>query len=192
VTNYRYLTVSLEKPAAIIVLRSHTLKLELLAELRDAVRSVGHDRLIITGQNGFFAAGADIAELRALTGPEALEYARFGQSVLNEIVEHPAVTVAAMDGWCMGGGLDLALACDLRYASPKSVLAHPGGRIGIMTGWSGTQRLPLIIGKSRALEMMTVGCRLTAGEAWEWGLVNGVTEDPLKYALEEPNNRNGR
>jgi len=83
----------------------------------------------------------------------------------------------------MGGGLDLALACDLRYATAKSILAHPGGRIGIMTGWGGTRRLPLVIGKTRALEMMAIGRRLTAIEAEGWGLINGVVDDPVRHAL---------
>jgi enoyl-CoA hydratase/carnithine racemase len=93
------------------------------------------------------------------------------------------VTIAAIDGYCMGGGLDMALSCDLRFATPKSILAHPGGRIGIMTGWGGTGRLPQIVGKTRALEMMAVGRRLAASEAAEWGLINAVVEDPVSHAL---------
>jgi len=184
VTAYQYLSVAAEPSATVITLISHTLKLALLAELRHALHAAQTNRIILTGHDCFFAAGADIAELSALTGAGGLDYAQFGQSVFNEIADHPAMTIAAIDGYCMGGALDLALSCDLRYATPKSVLAHPGGRIGIMTGWGGTRRLPQMIGKSRTLELMTVGRRLSAAEAFEWGLVTAVVEDPLRYALE--------
>jgi len=170
--------------SVVVTLLTHVLKVEALIEVRAALHETGTvDRLIITGTNGYFAAGADIEELTALNWASALEYARFGQQVMNEISAHPSVTIAAIDGYCMGGGLDLALACDLRYATAKSILAHPGGRIGIMTGWGGTRRLPLVIGKTRALEMMAIGRRLTAIEAEGWGLINGVVDDPVRHAL---------
>ena len=178
-----YLSVSDKSQGVVISLLSHVLKIDLMAELSALLNSLTAKRIVITGTDGYFAAGADIAELCALDGAKALEYARFGQSVLNQISAHPAVTIAAIDGYCMGGGLDLALSCDLRYATPKSILAHPGGRIGIMTGWGGTGRLPQIIGRTRALEMMAVGRRLTAAEAAECGLINGVVEDPVSHAL---------
>ncbi len=174
---YAHLKISIQQERTIITLLSHTLKIAVLEELSDAVRSATCDRLMITGRDGFFAAGADIGELTSLTGPAALEFARFGQHVFNQIESHPAITIAAIDGYCMGGGLDLALACDLRYATANSVLAHPGGRIGIMTGWGGTRRLPQIVGKTRALEMMAVGRRLSAQEALDWGLINGIVND---------------
>ncbi len=75
----------------------------------------------------------------------------------------------------MGGGLDLALACHARIASVDSVFAHPGGSLGIITGWGGTQRLPRLIGRARALEMFVTGLRLSANEAHEWGLVTRIT-----------------
>ena len=75
----------------------------------------------------------------------------------------------------MGGALDLALACHARIASPDSVFAHPGGSLGIITGWSGTQRLPRLIGRARALEIFVSGLRLSANEAHEWGLATRIT-----------------
>ena len=182
--SYLQIAPEADSGSVIITLLSHTLRIALLSELRDALKAIEARRIVITGRDGFFAAGADIAELTELNGTTAVDYARFGQSVLNTIEKHPAVTIAAVDGYCMGGGLDLALACDLRYATAKSVLAHPGGRIGIMTGWGGTRRLPLMIGKSRALEMMAAGRRLTASEATDWGLINGVVDDPVSYAIQ--------
>ena len=182
-TSLRYLSVSQEPEGTIVRLLSHTLRMDLMTELSETIRAIDSPRIVITGEDGFFAADADINELTELDGPRALEYARSGQSVINSIETHPAITIAAIDGYCMGGGLDLSLGCDLRYATSGSVFAHPGGRIGIMTGWGGTRRLPLMIGKSRALEMMAVGRRLTAPEALEWGLINGIVDDPVAFAL---------
>jgi enoyl-CoA hydratase/carnithine racemase len=84
----------------------------------------------------------------------------------------------------MGGGLDLALACDLRYAAPAAIFAHPGARLGIITGWGGTQRLPRLIGMSRALEILLTGRRVTAREALEIGLVNQIGDPVLDYACQ--------
>ncbi|MBI4474487.1 MAG: enoyl-CoA hydratase/isomerase family protein [Acidobacteria bacterium] len=167
----------------LISLLSHILKLDLIEELQAVLSEAHANRIVITGSNGYFAAGADITELGLLSGPEAMEYAKQGQSLMRLIERHPATIIAAIDGYCFGGGLDLALACDLRYATKESIFAHPGGRIGIMTGWGGTRRLPLMIGKSRALEMMAIGRRLSAVEAYDWGLINGIVENPVGYAF---------
>jgi enoyl-CoA hydratase/carnithine racemase len=167
----------------LISLLSHILKINLIDDLKLALAEARGERVVITGSDSFFAAGADIGELAMLTGPEALAYARRGQSLMDAIEFHRAVTIAAIDGYCFGGGLDLALACDLRIATNRSIFAHPGGRIGIMTGWGGTRKLPLTIGKSRALEMMAAGRRIDAAEALQWGLVGAVVDDPVEYAL---------
>jgi enoyl-CoA hydratase/carnithine racemase len=168
----------------IVTLLSHTLKGEVIEELTAVLSGITARRLVITGTNGYFAAGADIQELQALNARQAFEFSCRGQQLMNALGNHSAETIAAIDGYCMGGGLDLALACNLRYATSKSVLAHPGGRIGIMTGWGGTQRLPQIIGKARTLEMMVVGRRLSAEQAAEWGLIDAVVTDPVEYGLE--------
>jgi enoyl-CoA hydratase len=84
----------------------------------------------------------------------------------------------------MGGGLDLALACNLRVASTGAVFAHPGARLGIITGWGGTQRLPRLIGTARALEMFTTARRLTSVEAYEIGLINRIGDPALECAFE--------
>ena len=82
------------------------------------------------------------------------------------------MTIAAINGYCMGGALDLALACDIRLASANAVFAHPGARLGIITGWGGTQRLPRLIGKARALEFFATARRLSSQEALEIGLIS--------------------
>ncbi|HEV2802171.1 MAG TPA: enoyl-CoA hydratase/isomerase family protein [Pyrinomonadaceae bacterium] len=147
--------------------------------------------IIFTGTNDAFASGADIRELSALTPASARKFARRGQSLMQKIADAPQTTVAAVNGYCMGGGLDMALACDLRIASPDAVFAHPGARLGIITGWGGTQRLPRLVGQARALEMFATARRLTASEAYEIGLVNSIGDPVLECALALAQDRAG-
>ena len=139
--------------------------------------------IIFTGTQDVFASGADIRELQTLTPDTALEFARRGQGLLQKISEARQLTIAAINGYCMGGGLDLALACRLRVASPTAVFAHPGARLGIITGWGGTQRLPALVGTPLALEMFATARRLSAREALDAGLVSRVETDALACAL---------
>jgi enoyl-CoA hydratase len=140
--------------------------------------------IIFTGTGDVFASGADIRELSALTPATAREFAARGQRLFQKIADAPQLTIAAINGYCMGGGLDLALACDIRCASPDAVFAHPGARLGIITGWGGTQRLPRLIGTARALEMFATAKRLNCREAYEIGLVSKIGEPVLDCALE--------
>ena len=102
---------------------------------------------------------------------------------MQRIADAPQLTIAAVNGYCMGGALDLALACRLRFASAGAVFAHPGARLGIITGWGGTQRLPRLVGDARALELFATARRLTSREAYEAGLVDQVCDPVLDYAL---------
>ena len=129
---------------------------------------------VITGTSRSFAAGAEIAEIASLSAADAYEFSRNGQSVFNLVEQSSKRIVAAIRGYCIGGGLDLVLACHARIAAPDGLFAHPGGSIGIMTGWGGTQRLSRLIGRSRALEMFITGCRLNACQALACGLVTAV------------------
>jgi len=146
--------------------------------------------IIFAGADGVFASGADIRELQTLAPADALDFSRRGQRLMQKIADAPQLTIAAIDGFCMGGGLDLALSCDLRIASSRSVFAHPGSRLGIITGWGGTQRLPRLIGQSRALEMFLTARRLSAAEALDVGLVSRICDDALGCALELATTRN--
>jgi enoyl-CoA hydratase/carnithine racemase len=139
--------------------------------------------LILTGNDHFFSAGADLNEIAQLTGPSAYEFAQMGQRLMNAVAAHPAPTIAAITGYCMGGGLDLALACDLRIASPKSIFGHRGAALGIMTGWGGTQRLSRLIGRARALQMFLAAEKLHATEALHICLVDDIADDPVASAL---------
>ncbi len=125
---------------------------------------------VITGTERAFAAGAEISELAELGRAEGFEFARRGQAVMRSVARSRKRVVAAVRGFCFGGGLDLALSCDVRVAADDAVFAHPGGALGIFTGWGGTQRLPRLIGKARAVEMFVTGRRVDAREATEWGL----------------------
>jgi enoyl-CoA hydratase len=157
------------------------LKRGVMAELSGEMEGLARDRClkggVITGSDQSFASGAEIteiAELAELTPADTFEFARFGQSVFRAIETSAKPVIAAIRGFCMGGGLDLALACHVRIATPDVTFAHPGGALGILTGWGGTQRLPRLIGRSRALELLSTGRRITAHEALDWRLISRI------------------
>ncbi len=139
--------------------------------------------IIFTGTDNSFLSGADIRELALLNGKTARDFSRRGQLLFQKIAEAPQTTIAAVNGFCMGGGMDLALACDIRLASPTAVFAHPGARLGIITGWGGTQRLSRLIGKARTIELFTTVRRLTSSEALKIGLITGIYEPVLAGAI---------
>lgn len=152
----------------------HDLK-KVLSELTGPDEVTG---LIFTGSEDVFASGANIRELAQLDSVAALEFSELGQRVMQTIADAPQLTIAAINGYCMGGALDLALACDIRVAASTAVFAHPGAKLGIITGWGGTQRLPPIIGRTRALDLFATARRITSNEALQIGLVTRV-EDPV-------------
>ncbi len=133
--------------------------------------------VVITGTQRCFAAGADLAEIAALDPLEAVRFSARGQALMRKLEQHARPVVAAIRGYCLGGVLDLALACHLRVASSGAIFGHPGAGLGIITGWGGTQRLARALGagsRARALELLATGRSITADEAHAWGLVNRV------------------
>ena len=158
-----------------------------LAELKDEMKKQPRP-LIIAGNRQFFSVGADLNEIAALTlcGPEAYEFSVMGQTLMSAIASYPAPVIAAIEGHCMGGGLDLALACHRRIAAPHAVFGHRGAALGLMTGWGGTQRLPRLIGKSRALELFVAAEKISAARALEIGLVDAIADNPVAEALRHP------
>ncbi len=140
--------------------------------------------LILTGNEHFFSAGAELAEIVALDGPAAYTFSLMGQALMDAIDRFPAPVSAAVRGYCMGGGLDLALACDVRLAHPHAIFGHRGAALGLITGWGGTQRLSRLVGKAKALEMFVAAEKLTAAHALEFGLVQEIVEDPVGRALQ--------
>jgi len=139
--------------------------------------------LIFTGTEDVFASGANIRELAQLHSISAVQFSQLGQRVFQRIADARQLTIAAINGYCMGGAMDLALACDVRVASIDAIFAHPGAWLGIITGWGGTQRLPRIIQKGRALEWFVTGRRITSAEALEVGLVSSASDCPLDNAI---------
>jgi len=139
--------------------------------------------LVIAGNHRFFSVGADLNEIAELTGPGAYEFSQMGQQLMNAIEGFPALVYAAVEGHCMGGGFDLALACHRRIAGPHAIFGHRGAALGLMTGWGGTQRLPRIVGKARALEMFVAAEKIHATQALRFGLVSAVVDDPAAEAV---------
>lgn len=136
-------------------------------------------RLIIRGNEKFFSAGADLNQIAQLTGPRAFEFSRMGQKLMLAIAQFPVPVIAAIRGYCMGGGMDLVLACHYRIASPDAMFGHRGASLGLITGWGGTQRLPRLIGKARAMQMFLLAEMVKAEEAKRIGLVDEIAEDPI-------------
>ena len=163
--------------ARIIALR------RIMDELKTEAESGQIKALIITGNNKFFSAGADLNEIAQLSGPQAFEFSRRGQALMSAIDQFPAPVIAAIHGYCMGGAMDLALACDYRIAAPNAVFGHRGASLGVMTGWGGTQRLPRLIGKARAMQMFLLAEMVAAEEALKVGLVDEIADDPVAQAV---------
>ena len=151
----------------------------IIDELKTEAESGQMKALIITGNDKFFSAGADLNEIVRRNGPEAFEFSRRGQALMSAIDQFPVPVIAAIRGYCMGGAMDLALACDYRVAAPNAVFGHRGATLGIMTGWGGTQRLPRLIGKARAMRMFLLAEMVKVEEALKIGLVDKIADDPI-------------
>ena len=153
--------------------------------LTDTVRDLAlHCRgLVITGNNRFFSTGAELEEVSALDAPNAYEFSKQGQALMDTVQNFPVHAYAAISGYCMGGGLDLAISCHRRIAASNAVFGHRGATLGLITGWGGTQRLPRLIGKGRALEMFIAAETIHAFRALKIGLVDAIAEDPVAEAI---------
>ena len=174
--------VTLKRPEALNALSQSLL--EELAEIPELVQQDPEVRAVIfTGEGKAFAAGADLKEIAAIKDPfMGREYALFGQRVFAEIAALPVPTIAAINGYALGGGLELALACDLRVAAKTAKLGLPEVGLGLIPGFGGTQRLPRLIGRGRALDLIFTGRHVDAEETLFLGLVNRVAEDALEEA----------
>ena len=148
-----------------------------LRELRSAIDSISATTLVFrSGQSRLFAAGADMAEMQRFTAMDAYAFAQLGQEVFAAIERLPSLTVALIDGDCFGGALDLVLAFDVRLATPRSRFAHPGARIGIVTGFGGTSRWRKVLTRAAANQLFLANRTFSAAEALEMGLVDRVAE----------------
>ena len=158
---------------------------ECVLSLTDVVGELARENrpIVFAGNDRFFSAGAELKEISALDGPTAFEFSKMGQALMEAIACFPATVYAAISGYCMGGGLDLALACHHRIASPQAVFGHRGVAPGLITGWGGTQRLPRLVGKGRALEMFVAAEKVSAMHALRMGLVDAIADDPVAEAV---------
>lgn len=158
---------------------------ECVLSLAGAVEHLAQEKrpIVFTGNDRFFSAGAELEEIAALDGLTAYEFSKMGQTLMGAIDCFPAPVYAAVSGYCMGGGLDLALACHHRIASPHAVFGHRGAALGLITGWGGTQRLPRLVGKGRALEMFVAAEKIMVAAALRIGLVDAIANDPVAESI---------
>ena len=178
--------VTLNRPEALNAFDTHQME-----RVTEAFRSLRGNRtvrtVVLTGAGDrAFAAGADIKEMAELTESEALAFGRRGHLMASTIETLPQPVVAAVNGFALGGGCEVALACDIRIASDRAVFAQPEVGLGIPPGWGGTQRLTHLVGPGMASEMILTGRRVTADEALKLGLVNAVhsPDELMSKALE--------
>lgn len=184
--------VQIEQLQSIEILRlqsadgTNRLTLDRVIALSEAITLLAENRapLVIAGNQRFFSAGAELNEIAALTATEAYEFSRSGQALMAAIENFPAPIYAAISGYCMGGGLDLALDCHSRIASPDATFGHRGAALGLITGWGGTERLPRLVGKGRALEIFVTAEKISAAKALEMRLIDAIAADPIAEAVE--------
>lgn len=164
---------------------------DVLAALEAAVAAARAARevrvVVVTGVGEkAFVAGADIAQFRGLSTAQAADLARRGQRLFDAIERLPKPVIAAVNGFALGGGCELALACHLRVASSNARFGQPEVKLGLIPGYGGTQRLPRLVGRGRALQLLLTGQMIDAATALAWGLVNRVVEPgTLEEAVNE-------
>ncbi len=167
--------VILDSPGSLNILNSATLR-----KLDDALEEVERDRkircIVITG-NGHFCAGADVSELKEKDRKQAEVFSRLGQGICNRIEGMRKPVIAAVSGYALGGGCELALACDIRIASDSAKFGQPEVNLGIVPGFGGTQRLTRLAGVGKAKELILTGRIIDANEAERTGLVSLVVGD---------------
>ena len=170
----RIATLTVNRPDKLNALNDAT-----VSELGQAIDQIRVDDsiggVIITGAGRAFVAGADISELSSQTPVLAKARARGGQDVLRRIETCPKPVIAAVNGFALGGGCELAMACHIRIASEAAKFGQPESKLGLLPGYGGSQRLPRLVGKGRAVQLLITGEMIDAAEAYRIGLVNKVT-----------------
>ncbi|MBW2638048.1 MAG: enoyl-CoA hydratase/isomerase family protein [Deltaproteobacteria bacterium] len=181
-------TITFNRPKAMNAMNSET-----MSELKSAVTLCRDDDdikvIVVTGSGDkAFVAGADISEMQDLEPREALAFMELGHETLRLLETAPKPSIAAVNGFALGGGTEITMACDMRFASEKARFGQPEILIGLIPGWGGTQRLPRLIGMGRAKELVLGGEQINAQRAFEIGLVNRVyspetlMEETMKFA----------
>ncbi|QQE73399.1 enoyl-CoA hydratase [Brevibacillus composti] len=168
----RIAVVSINRPPA------NALSQETLKELNALLDELENDSqvkvIVLTGEGRFFIAGADIKEFTQLEPQDAEAMARAGQKTFDRLETYPKPIIAAINGACLGGGLELALSCHIRLAAPEAKLGLPELNLGLIPGYGGTQRLPRLVGRGRATQMILTSEMIGGEEALRLGLVEAV------------------
>lgn len=196
--SYQFLTIEPEGKIVTVSLNnppSNSLRSELLQDL-DRWLDEFHNRseykvMILTGAGKTFASGAEITEIAKLeSGGQAQAMAAAGQKIFLKLEQGPKPVIAAINGFCLGGGLELAMSCHIRIASDRALMGLPEINLGIIPGFGGTQRLPRLVGSGKALQMILTGDPIRSDEALSAGLVNLVI--PKDQLLSEAKNIAGK
>jgi len=170
-------TVTLDRPA-----RRNALTMPALADLRDAVAASDAPVVYLHGAGEAFCSGADLDVVATLDDDSVEAFVQAGQRTASALAEADAITVAGIDGPARGGGVELALGCDLRVATPEATFAESGVSLGLFGAWGGTARLPRIVGLGEAMDLALTGEVVDADAALRMGLVSRVVEDPKAIA----------
>lgn len=180
--SYKYINITKDGPVATLTIDRpdalNALNKDLIAEMQDWLKKVWFDDsfsvIIVTGEGKAFVSGADIAELATMGVQDGMKKSAIGQYLMKSFENIPKVVIAAVNGFCFGGGMELALACDIRTASEKARMGLPEVKLGIIPGYGGTQRLARLIGAGRAKQMVFTGEFYKAEQCYEYGVVQEV------------------
>lgn len=167
--------ITISRPEAMNALNSLFFR-ELDSMLSDVKRNKEIRALVLTGEGKAFVAGADIAEMSGMDSNEARNFSITGQNALRNLEKLPIPVIAAVNGYALGGGCELAMVCDIRIASTKAKFGQPEVNLGLIPGYAGTQRLPRLVGMGNALYMLMTADMISAEEAYRLGLVQKVAE----------------
>jgi len=174
--NNKILTLTINRPEKLNALNQQTLN-EIESTILQAQKNNDIAVIIITGSGlKAFVAGADISELATSNAISGMHFAEYGQQVMSTIENSKKPVIAAINGFALGGGCELAMSCHMRIASDNAMFGQPEIKLGVIPGFGGTQRLVRLIGKGRAMEMNLMGNMIDANRAYELGLVNQVVE----------------
>jgi enoyl-CoA hydratase len=167
--------VTISRPKALNALNTNFFK-EMNALLDELEKNEDIRVLLITGEGKAFVAGADIAEMSGFDSKQGHEFSIFGQKTFDRIENLPFVSIAVINGFALGGGMELSMSCDFRIASTKAKMGQPEVNLGLIPGYAGTQRLPRLVGMGNAMYIMVTGEMIPAQRAYDMGLVQKVVE----------------
>lgn len=181
-TSGKVTTITFHRPQVLNALNIETLK-----ELEEAITALEADMnirvLILTGEGKAFIAGADISQMKAMTPVQAREFGELGHRLMHHLEASRLAVIAAVNGFALGGGCEVLMACDIVVASTAAKIGQPEINLGIHPGFGGTQRLPRLVGAAKAKELLMTGASVTAEEACRIGLINRVV--PPEKLMEE-------